>query len=208
VKTREHTPEEWQQLLGITVRDPDGWRGDHGRDWRDPIDYFEFYQRMAKSTVTMSRKGKPVRIILDRGSDGELAVREGVIIAISSDGEVCYEADGIRTYAWPLLDIEALPEPELTMIDQPVDAMRGRAEALARRFHEAYERLAPQFGYETREASAKPWAEVPENNRQLMTAVCAELLARADAIGLAWVADEGRGATPAERERNLDEARE
>lgn len=52
------------------------------------------------------------------------------------------------------------------------------AEALAQQFHEAYERLAPSFGYETREASAKPWAEVPDNNRRLMTAVCAELLDR------------------------------
>lgn len=49
-------------------------------------------------------------------------------------------------------------------------------EALAKRFHEAYERLAPSFGYETREASAKPWEDVPENNRRLMTAVCEEVL--------------------------------
>lgn len=49
-------------------------------------------------------------------------------------------------------------------------------EALAQRFHEAYERLAPAFGYETREASAKPWEQVPENNRRLMTAVCAEII--------------------------------
>jgi hypothetical protein len=50
------------------------------------------------------------------------------------------------------------------------------AEALARRFHETYERLAPQHDYRTRQASAKPWAEVPENNRALMTAVAAEVL--------------------------------
>lgn len=50
------------------------------------------------------------------------------------------------------------------------------AEHLARSFHEAYERLAPNHGYETREASAKPWAEVPANNRALMTAVCAEVM--------------------------------
>jgi hypothetical protein len=52
------------------------------------------------------------------------------------------------------------------------------AGTLARAFHESYERLAPDFGYRTREASAKPWDEVPEANRQLMTAVCAELLER------------------------------
>lgn len=50
------------------------------------------------------------------------------------------------------------------------------AEELAQKFHEAYERLAPNFGYKTREASAKPWAEVPENNRKLMEAVVAEVM--------------------------------
>lgn len=48
-------------------------------------------------------------------------------------------------------------------------------ETLAKAFHEAYERLAPQFGYETRKDSAVPWADVPERNRKLMIAVCAEL---------------------------------
>jgi hypothetical protein len=51
------------------------------------------------------------------------------------------------------------------------------AEELAKRFHEAYERLAPGFGYATRKASAVPWESVPENNRLLMIAVCAEILA-------------------------------
>jgi hypothetical protein len=51
-------------------------------------------------------------------------------------------------------------------------------EELARYFHEEYERLAPSFGYETREASAKPWEEVPEPNRRLMTAVCSSVLAK------------------------------
>lgn len=45
----------------------------------------------------------------------------------------------------------------------------------ARLFHETYERLAPDFGYRTREASAKPWADVPEQNRALMIATCAEV---------------------------------
>lgn len=51
------------------------------------------------------------------------------------------------------------------------------AEALARRFHEAYERLAPAYGYRTREESAVPWEEVPETNRSLMVAVAAEIIA-------------------------------
>lgn len=50
-------------------------------------------------------------------------------------------------------------------------------EQIAQAFHEAYERLAPSFGYATREASAKPWADVPANNRALMTAVAGEVRA-------------------------------
>lgn len=50
------------------------------------------------------------------------------------------------------------------------------AELIARAFHESYERLAPEYGYKTREASAKPWDEVPEQNRNLMVAVVQDLL--------------------------------
>lgn len=58
----------------------------------------------------------------------------------------------------------------------PLDEIRHMAEELARQFHEAYERLAPSFGYETRKESAVPWDDVPEQNRSLMVAVCAEVL--------------------------------
>jgi hypothetical protein len=57
-------------------------------------------------------------------------------------------------------------------------AQQLTAEELARAFHETYERLAPEFGYETRRESAVPWEEVPENNKRLMIAVCEELLNR------------------------------
>lgn len=50
------------------------------------------------------------------------------------------------------------------------------AEQLAQLFHETYEHLAPDFGYETRKASAKPWSEVPDKNKRLMVATCAEVL--------------------------------
>lgn len=51
------------------------------------------------------------------------------------------------------------------------------SEEIARLFHETYERLAPNFGYETRKTSAVPWEDVPENNKQLMIAVVSEVLA-------------------------------
>ena len=51
-----------------------------------------------------------------------------------------------------------------------------QAEKLAQQFHETYERLAPDHGYETRKASAVPWHDVPEQNKRLMIAVCAHLI--------------------------------
>jgi len=52
----------------------------------------------------------------------------------------------------------------------------SKAEELAQQFHETYERLAPQYNYQTRKASAVPWSDVPENNKRLMIAVCTEIL--------------------------------
>lgn len=59
------------------------------------------------------------------------------------------------------------------MTDPPAAAIT--AEQVARLFHETYERLAPDFGYKTRTASAVPWDEVPGPNRSLMIAVAAEV---------------------------------
>lgn len=49
-------------------------------------------------------------------------------------------------------------------------------EDVARAFHEAYESLAPSFGYKTRDASAVPWEDVPENNKALMVATIRNVL--------------------------------
>lgn len=49
-------------------------------------------------------------------------------------------------------------------------------EDLARLFHEAYERLAPEYGYKTREETAVSWSDVPDANKNLMIAVCKEIL--------------------------------
>lgn len=50
------------------------------------------------------------------------------------------------------------------------------AEQLARAFHEAYEELAPEYGYRTREASAVPWSRAPVRNRRLMIATAQRLI--------------------------------
>jgi hypothetical protein len=49
------------------------------------------------------------------------------------------------------------------------------AEQIARYFHQEYESLAPLFGYETREASAVPWSQVPLANKMLMITVIENL---------------------------------
>lgn len=54
--------------------------------------------------------------------------------------------------------------------------MESDAETIAAAFHAAYERLAPLHGYETREASAVPWDDVPAENRALMIDTCQTLL--------------------------------
>lgn len=50
-------------------------------------------------------------------------------------------------------------------------------EELAKQFHATYERLAPKFGYETRPQSRVEWEQVPEQNKMLMIATAAEVLA-------------------------------
>jgi hypothetical protein len=66
--------------------------------------------------------------------------------------------------------------PKCPLCDSRSNSTSTTPGKLAQRFHELYEYLAPSFGYETRKASAKPWAEVPENNRKLMTTVCEHIL--------------------------------
>lgn len=52
------------------------------------------------------------------------------------------------------------------------------ADEVARFFHETYERLAPEFSYKTRKASAVAWEDVPENNKELMVAVARRVIDR------------------------------
>jgi hypothetical protein len=81
-------------------------------------------------------------------------------------------------------------DPQRLLTDAQLDDLLGQtfgkppatqapetpAERLARFFHETYERLAPEYNYETRKASAVPWQLVPENNKRLMIAVAGEVL--------------------------------
>jgi hypothetical protein len=77
----------------------------------------------------------------------------------------------------PTQDAPMMADPE--QYAKIIAATPDEAWALAQKFHEIYERLAPIFGYATRTSSRKPWAEVPVVNQQLMAATCAEIAAAA-----------------------------
>ena len=118
--------------------------------------------------------------------EGEKAIRRAAREATEREqpptkAESSVPADGyIHMGADRLRDLLIERDRELATVRAERDAAianNTEPEQLAKAFHEAYERLAPAFGYKTREESAKPWKEVPENNRKLMIAVCAEILA-------------------------------
>lgn len=91
-------------------------------------------------------------------------------------GEFDYGAGMLREERRAVLGrIAAALAAERRRAVEPFETLAADPEKLARFFHETYERLAPIYGYETRRASAVPWEDVPENNRLLMTAVCAEV---------------------------------
>ena len=71
-------------------------------------------------------------------------------------------------------DFIAAARTELPKLLDTLEAVEKAltSERLPRAFHEAYEALAPQFGYETREASAVAWEDVPVPNKNLMEATC------------------------------------
>lgn len=59
----------------------------------------------------------------------------------------------------------------------------GGATALAYLIHSAYERLAPEFGWETQAETRVPWPLVPEANRNLMIATAREVIGTLDMEG-------------------------
>jgi hypothetical protein len=48
---KTHTPAEWAIFFGLEIVDNDGWRGIGGKDMYEPIDVYEFVERVNVSTV-------------------------------------------------------------------------------------------------------------------------------------------------------------
>ena len=53
-------PDEWCEILGVVVLDPDGWRFKHRnlepKDWKEPITESEFTSRRMWSTTMLKVK--------------------------------------------------------------------------------------------------------------------------------------------------------
>lgn len=45
------TPSEWEEVSGVVVLDPDGWRGKDEMPWSEPIEWSDFARRAAISTT-------------------------------------------------------------------------------------------------------------------------------------------------------------
>lgn len=45
------TPEEWGELYGVDIMDPDGWRSADAPAWTEPITLADFYERALRCTV-------------------------------------------------------------------------------------------------------------------------------------------------------------
>lgn len=53
-----YTPEQWSEIFGITIHDPDGWRLNNSPRWETPIDRDEFTWRMSLSTIQVNDRDK------------------------------------------------------------------------------------------------------------------------------------------------------
>jgi len=129
----------------------EGWRK---RGWRNAQGKRVKNREVWEELMAEVERHVSVEMVWIRGHDGHPANEEADRLA----------GEAARSAAPDTLAIGAIPA--------------FIPEAIAREFHEAYERLAPDHGYETRVESAVPWEDVPEDDRGLMCAVVEELLER------------------------------
>ena len=61
----KRTPEEWLTEYGLSVADPDGWRGQYALPWDEPIDLPDFWRRFGESTARHPDDATRARISAD-----------------------------------------------------------------------------------------------------------------------------------------------
>lgn len=144
------------------------------------IDFGDLGHQVAELVHGHPRPAGPVASddpVVDAVLDGFIA-RHCDLITHPDTGEVVFSPEQAKRWLVEAQRVVAslrqdgyLPHLNRRLVESDV-------EPLAALFHATYERLAPQYGYETRAASAVPWDRVPENTRRLMVATVAEVLLR------------------------------
>ncbi len=88
------------------------------------------------------------------------------------------ELTPLGRFYWELAKRNLITDTPVPATLRRPDMRMPNAESVAKLFHETYERLAPHYNYETRERTRVPWEQVPEQNKLLMIATAAEVLAK------------------------------
>jgi hypothetical protein len=88
-------------------------------------------------------------------------------------------------------EIKNAPVVDLTEVVQHAEYAQ-QVTAIARAFHDRYEALSGQHGWETQERTRVAWEDLPEENRSLMIAVVRELL-RDGVIAVGYLSTAGGG---------------
>lgn len=142
------------------------------------------------SETTAAKLADTLRELLPSTAEGERVFDEVAALLRSRDeeaGKLSRECDAQKIATDTLARRRDDLERAITRLTQERDAAVQEAGkmrealrdpiAVAESFHEHYERLAPDFGYATRDASAVPWDDVPVDNKRLMVATASEVLA-------------------------------
>jgi len=121
-----------------------------------------------------------------------------------------YIVDGDGTYYGAIKEItDAFGKPlKIEYYEKEKAAPAGEPvspDVVAKAFHEAYERLAPEHQYKTRKESAVAWDNVPFRNKELMIAVATEIIGK---FGLATKPPAPTGIDREKVEVILDKMRE
>lgn len=170
-----NTPETptvwWSPSRGLLRQVGDELRGPRGLLDEPPADAVRLVPDTGQDTEPDDDRVSVPRVHLERWSDNIRTLSQHAIRGLNAQDAAVELAGRIQWWAETPARAAARLRREGHLAPLVGQASDGRSdEDVARAFHEAYERLAPDFGYRTREASAKPWADVPEGNRALMIA--------------------------------------
>lgn len=110
------TPQEWCDLYGMEIRDPDGWRGRNAPTWDQPIGLAEFWERLGTSTA---RQLNPRAFNLIRRDLDALAVRDSQPAPVPND--LPHVADLV------IADIRARKAHGLAEYGTPLQPRNGRS---------------------------------------------------------------------------------